>query len=484
MAHWDIVIGLEVHLQLATQSKLFSSASTAFGAKPNAQASFVDLALPGILPTLNQEAVNMAILFGLSINASINQDTIFSRKNYFYPDLPKGYQITQDAHPIIKQGVLDISMAYGAPMTVEIVRAHLEEDAGQSSHDSQQAGLSAINLNRAGIPLLEVVTAPVMHSSAEAVAFLKSIRTLARYLNISTGNMQEGAMRCDANVSVRKSQETPLGTRVEIKNINSFKFVERAIEYEVQRQIETLESGGTVQQETRLYDSKNNLTQSMRSKENALDYRYFPDPDLPHVRIHNDEIKALEATLPELPQAKCDRFLNRYELRTEEAHRLCIDPDFSDFFEQCVAQTCATPQTVANWLCGEYLNLLKQKELTHHHTPITSDTFATLLDQIEKNMISGAAGKAILAQLFNSTQGVIELIESMGLAQISDTETLSAMIQTVLDNNPSQLEAYQAGKDKLFGYFVGQVMKASKGRANPNQVNTLLHKMLSKKSTP
>ncbi len=312
---WDTVIGLEVHVQLSTQSKIFSTASTQFGAPANTQASFVDLALPGVLPVLNQEAINMAIKFGLSIHGTINQETIFSRKNYFYPDLPKGYQISQDAHPIVLGGQLDISMAYDTPMFIEIARAHLEEDAGKSTHEGEDEGYSGINLNRAGIPLLEVVTAPVIQSTAQAVAFLKSIRTLVRYLNISTGNMQEGAMRCDANISVRPSKEDPLGQRVEIKNINSFKFVERAIEYEVKRQIQHIESGHVVKQETRLYDAKNNLTHPMRSKEDAVDYRYFPDPDLPHVRISTDYINHIQTQLPELPADKCKRLISDYILK-------------------------------------------------------------------------------------------------------------------------------------------------------------------------
>ena len=475
---WDTVIGLEVHVQLSTQSKIFSTASTQFGAPANTQASFVDLALPGVLPVLNQEAINMAIKFGLSIHGTINQETIFSRKNYFYPDLPKGYQISQDAHPIVLGGQLDISMAYNTPMFIEIARAHLEEDAGKSTHEGEDEGYSGINLNRAGIPLLEVVTAPVIQSTAQAVAFLKSIRTLVRYLNISTGNMQEGAMRCDANISVRPSKEDPLGQRVEIKNINSFKFVERAIEYEVKRQIQHIESGHVVKQETRLYDAKNNLTHPMRSKEDAVDYRYFPDPDLPHVRISTDYINHIQTQLPELPADKCKRLISDYILKPEEARMLCTDPHFSDFFEDCVKLSNMPGKMVANWLCGEYTNLLKQHDLNFSESPITTQQFSDLLTRLNDETISGVAGKSLLAKLFSSQDSVDTLIESMGLKQINDQADLEQLVRDVIAQNPNQLKQYQSGKDKLFGYFVGQVMQCSKGRANPQHVNALLKKQL------
>ena len=478
--NWDIVIGLEIHVQLSTKSKLFSTAGTSFGAPPNSQASFVDTALPGVLPTLNREAINMAIKLGLSIGADISRQTTFARKNYFYPDLPKGYQISQADFPIITNGAIDVSLADERFSSVAITRAHLEEDAGQSTHENEEAGYSGINLNRAGIPLIEIVTEPVISSADEALALLKSIRTLVRYLDISTGNMQEGAMRCDVNISVRPDKSSPLGNRVELKNINSFKFVEKAIKYEVERQITELSSGNVINQETRLYDSKKNITKTMRSKEDALDYRYFPDPDLTTIKITQQDIDEIQKTLVELPNKKLARFVNDYSIKNSDAKILCLDINLANYFEEICKASTTKAQNVANWLCGDYLSLLKKHQISHSKNPINASCFVELLNKVNDNIISSSGAKVVLAKLFETTDSVDEIIKQENLLQISNDDELIQMIEKVLQDNPNQLEQYKSGKDKLFGFFVGQVMKISQGKANPQLVSKLVKQALTK----
>lgn len=477
---WDTVIGLEIHVQLNTKSKLFSTAGTTFGAEANAQASFVDTALPGVLPVLNKEAIKMAMKLGLSINADIARTTVFARKNYFYPDLPKGYQISQDNLPILKNGFIDVSLADERFSTVAITRAHLEEDAGQSTHENEQAGYSGINLNRAGIPLIEIVTEPVISSADEALALLKSIRTLVRYLGISTGNMQEGAMRCDVNISVRPDKTSPLGNRVELKNINSFKFVEKAIKYEVDRQITMISSGKVIDQETRLYDSKKNITKTMRSKEDALDYRYFPDPDLTEINITEQDIEEIKKTLVELPSKKVKRLISEYNIKPSDAKIISLDINLANYFEEICKKTDTKYQNVANWICGDYLKLLKEHHISQSKNPVKAKCFIEMLKKINDNTISSSGGKIVLAKLFETADSVNEIIQKENLIQISNDEELIQMIEKVLHDNPTQLEQYKSGKDKLFGFFVGQVMKISQGKANPQLVNKLVKLALTK----
>ena len=478
---WETVIGLEIHVQLATESKIFSGAATAFGAAPNSQACAVDLALPGTLPVLNREAVNCAILFGLAIDADIHPASVFERKNYFYPDLPKGYQTSQLERPIVGAGHLDVDLDNGEQRRVRIHHAHLEEDAGKSLHEDFD-GMSGIDLNRAGTPLIEIVTEPDLRSATEAVAFLKKLHAIITTIGISDGDMSQGSMRCDANVSVRLQGDDTLGTRTELKNINSFRFVERAIIGEAQRQIECLEDGGTIRQETRLYDAERNETRPMRSKEEANDYRYFPCPDLLPVRISAADIEAIRERLPELPDARSKRFVEQYGLSEYDARLLNEAKATADFFETCVAKL-DDAKLVANWINGELSARLNQEELTISESPVNSDQLAGLLARIKDNSISGKIAKQVFEALWQGEAADADtVIEQKGLKQVSDTGALEAMIDQVINDSPAQVEQYLAAPDdkrkKLLGYFVGQVMKLSKGQANPGLVNQLLHKKL------
>ncbi|MGJ0485027.1 MAG: Asp-tRNA(Asn)/Glu-tRNA(Gln) amidotransferase subunit GatB [Methylomicrobium sp.] len=469
---WETVIGLEIHTQLATQSKIFSGAATAYGAEPNTQACAVDLGLPGVLPVLNQEAVNMAVKFGLAIEAEIAPYSVFARKNYFYPDLPKGYQISQFELPIVGNGHLDIEVD-GVTKRIGITRAHLEEDAGKSLHEDFH-GLTGIDLNRAGTPLLEIVSEPDMRSAKEAVAYMRKLHELVRYLGICDGNMQEGSFRCDANVSVRPKGQKEFGTRAELKNINSFKFVEKAINYEVERQIDLIEAGGAVVQETRLYDAAKDVTRSMRSKEEANDYRYFPDPDLLPVFI-SEEFKAqVLTTMPELPGAKKQRFKDQYGLDDESTTILTSTRDTADYFEALLKASGCEARLCANWVTGELSAALNKSGLEITESPINYQRLAELLVRIADNTISGKIAKQVFEEMWQSEAGADEIIETKGLKQITDTGAIEAIIDKIIADNPGQVEQYRSGKDKVFGFFVGQVMKAMQGKANPEEVNRML----------
>lgn len=471
---WETVIGLEVHVQLKTKSKIFSGASTAYGADPNTQACAIDLGLPGVLPVLNEEALRMAVKFGLAVNAEVALKSAFDRKNYFYPDLPKGYQISQYAHPIVKQGVLNIELEDGSTKVINITRAHLEEDAGKSLHEDFK-NLSGIDLNRAGIPLLEIVSEPEMRSAAEAVAYLKKLHALVKYLDICDGNMQEGSFRCDANVSVRPMGSSKLGTRAEIKNVNSFKFVEKAINVEVERQIGIIEDGGQVVQETRLYDSQKNTTRSMRSKEEANDYRYFPDPDLEPVIITKEYIAEVQRTLPELPEAKRARFINDYALTDYEAKVITAHKALADFFEATVQYAGKqSGKLAANLIIGDVSAALNRDMLEIEDAPITTKQLGTLVQRIADNTLSGKLAKTVFDHMWQSKEDPDIIIEKQGLKQVTDTGAIEKLIDTVIASNEKQVAEYRAGKQQIFGFFVGQVMKASQGKANPDQVNKIL----------
>jgi aspartyl-tRNA(Asn)/glutamyl-tRNA(Gln) amidotransferase subunit B len=472
--HWEAVIGLEIHAQLATRSKIFSGASTAYGAEPNTQACLVDLGFPGILPVLNQEAVRMAVIFGSAIEAHIAPYSVFARKNYFYPDLPKGYQISQFELPIVGQGHLNIEVD-GVNKRIGITRAHLEEDAGKSLHENFH-GLSGIDLNRAGTPLLEIVSQPDMRSAKEAVAYMKKMHELVRYLGICDGNMQEGSFRCDANVSVRPKGQEKFGTRAEIKNINSFKFVEKAINYEIERQIELIESGGQVIQETRLYDSVKDETRSMRSKEEANDYRYFPDPDLLPVLISEAFKAQIKAELPELPDAKKQRFKAQYRLDDESANNLTASRSLADYFEAVVITSGGEAKLCANWVLGELMAGLNKAGLDISESPVDQQRLAGLLQRIADNTISGKIAKQVFEAMWVSETGETAdaIIAAKGLQQITDTGAIEAIIDKIIADNPEQVEQYRSGKDKVFAFFVGQVMKEMRGKANPTEVNRLL----------
>lgn len=474
---WETVIGLEVHVQLSTKSKLFSGASTQYGGEPNTQACAIDLGLPGVLPVLNEQAVKMAVKFGLSVAAEIGQHSVFARKNYFYPDLPKGYQISQYELPIVGQGYLDITLDDGSVKRVGITRAHLEEDAGKTIHEDT-ANVSGIDLNRAGTALLEIVSEPDLRNAREAVAYLKTLHSLVRYLEISDGNMQEGSFRCDANVSVRPKGQKEFGTRAEIKNVNSFRFVERAINYEVERQIDLIENGGQVVQETRLYDSDKNETRPMRSKEEAMDYRYFPDPDLLPVVLSKEFIEAIATTLPELPAAKKTRFEHDYALTSYDANILVSTKEMSEYFEQTVKATQAQPKLVANWMMGELSAALNKENLDIGQSPISPTELATLLTRIADNTISGKIAKTVFESMWRKEGSVDQIIASKGLTQITDLSAIEKIIEDVLAKNSEQVEQYRAGKDKVFGFLIGQIMKETKGKANPQQVNDLLKEKL------
>lgn len=476
---WETVIGLEVHVQLATSSKIFSNAATAYGAEPNTQACIIDLGFPGVLPTLNRKAVEMAIQFGLSIQAEIPPYSIFARKNYFYPDLPKGYQISQHSSPIVSRGQLKIFLEDNEEKIIAITRAHLEEDAGKSIHEGFE-GCSGIDLNRAGTPLLEVVSEPDMRSAKEAVAYLKTLHALVRYLGISDGNMQEGSFRCDANVSVRRVGDTKLGTRTETKNVNSFRFVERAINYEIARQIDILENGGTINQETRLYDADKNETRPMRSKEEANDYRYFPDPDLLPLHISPEFIESMRQRLPELPQEKKERFISQYGLSSYDANILAHERELADYFE--AAATALSDNThaklIANWIIGDLLGALNKADLEITASPVSAIQLAQLVKRITDNTISGKIAKTVFEALWQGQGDVDQIIEKQGLKQITDDSAIEKTIDEILLANASQVAAYRDGKEALFGFFVGQVMKATQGKANPKLVNELLQKKL------
>ncbi len=470
--NWEVVIGLEIHAQLATRSKIFSGASTAYGAEPNTQTSVVDIALPGVLPVLNKEAVHMAVKFGMAIDAEVADRSVFSRKNYFYPDLPKGYQISQFDLPVVGKGKINIELENGETKTIGITRAHLEEDAGKSLH-KDYAGMTGIDLNRAGTPLLEIVSEPDMRSAKEAVAYMKKIHTLVQYIGICDGNMQEGSFRCDANVSVRPAGQKEYGTRAELKNINSFKFVERAINIEVQRQIDVIEDGGKVVQETRLYDADKNETRSMRSKEEANDYRYFPDPDLLPVMITEEYRQQVRGELPELPEQKQQRYMDELGLSVYDAGVITSSLALSSYFDR-VAEITGDAKLSANWITGELSARLNREEIEIEHAAVDADAFALLLTRIKDNTISGKIAKDVLDAMWNGEGSADELIESKGLKQITDSSAIEAFVDEVIANNPSQFEELKSGKDKMMGFFVGQVMKMSKGKANPAQVNELI----------
>ena len=473
---WETVIGLEIHVQLSTNSKLFSGASTNFGALPNTQACNVDLAMPGVLPVLNEEVLKMAVKLGIALNARINSPTSFARKNYFYPDSPKGYQISQMDSPIVEGGHLDIELEDGSIKRIGVTRAHLEEDAGKSLHEDFE-GQSGIDLNRAGTPLIEIVSEPEISSASEAVAYLKSIHSIIRYLNISDGNMAEGSMRCDANVSVRKRGEGELGTRTETKNVNSFRFVEKAINYEVNRQINVLESGGRITQETRLYDSQANTTRPMRSKEFANDYRYFPEPDLLPVILEKGFIDSIKKEMPELPEEKKNRFTQDYKLSEYDSGLLSADKDLADFFEESVKISDSSKLT-ANWIMGEFLAELNKDNLPISESKVSAKQLGTLISRIEDSTISGKIAKDVFEKMWESSKGPDQIIAEQGLEQVTDDKEIESMIDEVIKNNPEQLKQYQSGKDRLFGFFVGQVMQASQGKANPKQVNEILKSKL------
>ena len=472
---WEAVIGLEVHVQLKTRSKIFAESATDYGADANTQACGLSIALPGTLPVMNLEAARLAVKFGLAIGAQINQRSVFARKHYFYPDLPKGYQISQYEQPIVGEGQLEIATADGAKV-IGITRAHLEEDAGKSLHEDLH-GMTGIDLNRAGTPLLEIVSEPDMRSPAEAVAYLRKVHALVRYLDISDGNMQEGSFRCDANVSVRQAGERELGTRTELKNINSFRFVEKAIEYEIERQIEALEGGGEITQETRLYDADRDLTRPMRSKEEAHDYRYFPDPDLPEMRLDDAFIEAVRAQLPELPDARKRRFQSDFNLPESDAAQLTTERALADYFE-AVAATGADAKTAANWILGDLNAALNKHDLPIEQSPLKTHQLAQLLERIADQTISGKIAKEVFTALWNGEGNPDEIIAAKGLKQMTDSAEIESIVERVVQDNPQQVSQYRQGKQKVFGFFVGQVMKQTGGKANPGQVNEILRRVL------
>ncbi|MCX7627124.1 MAG: Asp-tRNA(Asn)/Glu-tRNA(Gln) amidotransferase subunit GatB [Methylophilaceae bacterium] len=474
---WEVVIGLETHVQLQTKSKIFSGASTAFGAAPNTQADAVSIALPGVLPVLNREAVRCAVKFGLAVNAEISRRSVFARKNYFYPDLPKGYQISQYEHPIIRKGSLTIQVG-DTEKTIRITRAHLEEDAGKSLHEDFH-GMSGIDLNRAGTPLLEIVTEPDMRSATEAVAYAKRLHELVMWIGICDGNMQEGSFRCDANVSVRPKGSDELGTRREIKNLNSFRFLQQAIEYEMRWQIETLEEGGTIEQATVLFDPDTGETRAMRSKEEANDYRYFPDPDLLPLELTYDWIEEIKASMPELPQAMEERLVREYGLPPYDAATLTSSRALADYFMATVGAFGGEPKLVSNWVMGSVAAKLNEEGKDITESPVKPDQLARLLKRITDSTISGKIAKEVFAAMWTGEGEADEIIEKRGLRQVSDAGAIEAMVDQVLATNAAMVAEYKSGKEKAFNALVGQCMKASKGKANPAQVNEILRRKLS-----
>jgi len=475
---FECVIGLEVHAQLMTQSKIFSGSSTAYGASANTQACAVDIGLPGVLPVMNRQAALMAATFGLAVGATVNSVSVFARKNYFYPDLPKGYQISQYEIPVVSGGSLEITTDAG-PKTIRITRAHLEEDAGKSLHEDFH-GMTGIDLNRAGTPLLEIVSEPDLRSPAEAVAYLKKLHTLVRTLKICDGNMQEGSFRCDANVSIRPRGETTLGTRTELKNINSFRFVERALYHEIDRQISVVEAGGAIVQETRLYDPDADLTRPMRGKEEAHDYRYFPDPDLPPLVIDEADLALLRSQLPELPDARQARFISQYELGKDDAAQLTGQSEIADYFESAVEHAQGEPRLTANWINGELMSWLNKNDIGISDSPVSPAMLGQLICRIQDKTVSGKIAKQVFAALWEgeSDGDVDALIQSKGLTQITDTDAIAQAVNDVIAGFPDQAEQVRAGEEKVIGFLVGQVMKATSGKANPQAVNELLKKQL------
>jgi len=474
---WETVIGLEIHAQLLTKSKIFSGAPTQFGAEPNTQACAIDLGMPGVLPVLNKEVVLMALKFGLGVHAEVNRKSVFARKNYFYPDLPKGYQISQYELPVIGKGYLDVTLEDGSEKRINITRAHLEEDAGKSLHEDFM-DLSGIDLNRAGTPLLEIVSEPDMRSAKEAVAYLKTVHALVRYLDICDGNMQEGSFRCDANVSVRPKGEKKLGTRTELKNINSFRYVERAINYEIERQIAVIEGGGKITQETRLYNPDKHETRPMRSKEEANDYRYFPDPDLLPVIVTDEMLKTAQNSMPELPYQKRERFMSQYGLSTYDANILISSRDLAAYFETVVKETEGQEKIAANWIIGDLLGALNRNDLDITACPITPAQLAKLVRRISDNTISGKIAKTVFEGMWDEKMDVDEIIEKKGLKQVTDSGAIESLIDKVMTANEDKVQEYRSGKDKLFGFFVGLLMKESQGKLNPQQLNESLKKKL------
>ncbi|HIE78304.1 MAG TPA: Asp-tRNA(Asn)/Glu-tRNA(Gln) amidotransferase subunit GatB [Candidatus Thioglobus sp.] len=473
---WETVIGLEIHAQLSTKSKIFSSASTKYGAEPNSQACAVDLGLPGVLPVLNIEAVNKAIKFGLAVNAHINQRNVFDRKNYFYPDLPKGYQISQLDWPIVGEGKIDITLGENTK-SIGVTRAHLEEDAGKSIHDLYD-DYTAIDLNRAGTPLLEIVSEPDMRSAKEAVAYAKKIHTLVQYIGICDGNMQEGSFRCDANVSIRPMGQEKLGTRAELKNINSFKFLEKAINLEVERQQDIIEDGGQIVQETRLYDAVKNETRSMRSKEEANDYRYFPDPDLLPVEISDELLASIKAELPELPLEKKARFISDLGLSDYDADVLTSHKALADYFETMLTGNESNAKLCANWVMGELSALLNKNQIEIQDSPVSAQDLSLLIQRIGDDTISGKIAKDVFKAMWDGEGSADDIIESKGLKQMTDMGEIEAIVDEIIANNTPQVEQFKSGNEKIIGFFVGQIMKATGGKANPKQVNELLRKKL------
>ncbi len=473
---WETVIGLEIHAQLSTKSKIFSSASTKYGAEPNSQACAVDLGLPGVLPVLNIEAVNKAIKFGLAVNAHINQRNVFDRKNYFYPDLPKGYQISQLDWPIVGEGKIDITLGENT-RSIGVTRAHLEEDAGKSIHDLYD-DYTAIDLNRAGTPLLEIVSEPDMRSAKEAVAYAKKIHTLVQYIGICDGNMQEGSFRCDANVSIRPMGQEKLGTRAELKNINSFKFLEKAINLEVERQQDIIEDGGQIVQETRLYDAVKNETRSMRSKEEANDYRYFPDPDLLPVEISDELLASIKAELPELPLEKKARFISDLGLSDYDADVLTSHKALADYFETMLTGNESNAKLCANWVMGELSALLNKNQIEIQDSPVSAQDLSLLIQRIGDDTISGKIAKDVFKAMWDGDGSADDIIESKGLKQMTDIGEIEAIVDEIIANNTPQVEQFKSGNEKIIGFFVGQIMKATGGKANPKQVNELLRKKL------
>jgi len=472
---WETVIGLEIHVQLSTKSKLFSGGSTEFGAESNTHVDLIDMGLPGVLPVANREAFYKAIRFGLATGANINQTSTFDRKNYFYPDLPKGYQNTQMTKPIVENGSIKI-ITDDSEKIVNITRAHLEEDAGKSIHDLFE-GETGVDLNRAGTPLLEIVSEPEISNAKEAVAYFKAIRQLVTFLDICDGNMAQGSMRCDVNVSIKKSEDTELGTRAELKNINSFKFIEKAINFEIDRQIKLIENGDSVVQETRLYDSEKNETRSMRSKEEANDYRYFPCPDLLPVVISDKELQEIKENLPELPEEKEMRYMQEVGLEESEAKIISSSKAMANMFEEASSKT-DDAKLIAKWLVGDISALLNKDNIEIHESNLSAENFGKLIERISDNTISGKIAKSVLEEIWENGSDVDEIIETKGLVQIQDESLLEEIAKKVIDSNPDQVNAYKNGKDKLFGFFVGQVMKETQGKANPKSVNEILKELL------